>query len=85
LPTGIGWGIGTGANCTESAVSSTSTYFRSLAERCRTSARECRDHFAKEEFRRLAQEFETRADQLGYSDAAWLTKPEQPRGFAGER
>jgi hypothetical protein len=79
-----GWDWGRGANWSESAVS-TSSYFRSLAARCRTSARECRDHFAKEEFRRLAQEFETRADQLEYFDAAWLVKPEQPRGFAGER
>jgi biotin-(acetyl-CoA carboxylase) ligase len=76
-------GIGIGANW-ENAVS-TSSYLRSLAERCRKSAHECRDHYAKEEFRRLAQEFETRADQLGYSDVAWLTKPEQARGFAGER
>ena len=69
---------------------SSAIYFRSLAARCRTSARDCRDHFAKEEFHRLAHEFQTRADQLEGSglpgDPGWLSsKPEQARGFAGER
>ena len=65
-------------------------YFRSLAARCRTSARDCRDHFAKEEFHRLAREFQTRADQLETSQssinhASWPVKPEQARGFEGDR
>jgi hypothetical protein len=65
---------------------SATIYFRSLAARCRTSARDCFDHFAREEFHRLAQEFETRAEQLEYSilPAAqadwWLTRREQARG-----
>ena len=66
-------------------------YFRSLAARCRVSARDCSDFFAKEEFRRLANEFESRADQLEQSvlPAAqagwWLTQREQARGFEGDR
>jgi hypothetical protein len=70
---------------------SATIYFRSLAARCRTSARDCRDHFAKEEFRRLAIEFETKANQQECSGLSveradpWLTAPEQARGFAGDR
>jgi hypothetical protein len=70
---------------------SVSIYFRSLAARCRTSVRDCIDLFAKEEFRKLANEFETRADQLERSalPAAqtdrWLTRREQARGFEGDR
>ncbi len=65
-------------------------YFRSLAARCRTSARDCRDHFAKEEFNRLAREFQTGADQLETSrlsidPGSWPIKPEQARGFEGDR
>jgi hypothetical protein len=69
---------------------SVSIYFRSLAARCRTSARDCFDLFAKEEFRKLANEFEARADQLERSvlPAAqtdwWLTQREQARGFEGD-
>jgi hypothetical protein len=65
-------------------------YFRALAARCRTSARDCSDLFAKEEFRRLAHEFETRAEQLECSvlPAAqagwWLTPREQVRGTEGD-
>ena len=65
-------------------------YFRSLAARCRTSARDCFDLFAKEEFRRLANEFETRAGQLEQSvlPAAqagwWLTQREPARGSEGD-
>ena len=67
----------------------TAIYFRSLAARCRTSARNCLDHFAQEEFHRLAQEFQIRADQLEGSnlttDPGLLPmKPEPARGFAGE-
>ena len=66
-------------------------YFRSLAARCRASARDCSDLFAKEEFRKLANEFETRADQLEQSVLSagqagwWLTQREQARGFEGDR
>ena len=69
---------------------SSTMYFRSLAARCRTSARDCRDHFAKEEFHRLAREFQTRADQLEISQSTIYSaskpiKPEQARGFEGDR
>ncbi len=63
-------------------------YFRALAARCRTSAVGCQDQFAKEEFRRLAHEFESKADQLNRPDEMadwWLNRPEQARGFAGDR
>jgi hypothetical protein len=65
-------------------------YFRSLAARCRTSARDCFDHFAREEFHRLAHEFETRAEQLEYSAPPpsqagwWLTRRDQARGSEGD-
>jgi len=65
------------------------TYFRSLAARCRTSARDCHDYFAKEEFHRLAHEFQTRADQLDSMRSSntgwWPTKSKQARGFEGDR
>jgi hypothetical protein len=65
-------------------------YFRALAARCRASAVGCHDQFAKEEFRRLAREFESKADQLvhpgGTADQSWwLNTPEQAHGFAGDR
>lgn len=65
-------------------------YFRALAAHCRRSAVGCQDQFAKEEFRRLAHEFEFKADQLerpgGTVDQVWwLNRPEQARGFAGDR
>jgi hypothetical protein len=41
-----------------------STYLRSLAARCRKSGRYCADLFAKEEFHRLANEFQMRAAEL---------------------
>jgi hypothetical protein len=65
-------------------------YFRTLAARCCKSARDCSDQFAKEEFRRLAQEFETKADQLKCSflpaeqTGWWPTQREQVRGFDGD-
>jgi hypothetical protein len=69
---------------------SSATYFRSLAARCRTSARDCRDHFAKEEFHRLARDFQTKADELETARlsgdrASWPLKPERARGFEGDR
>jgi hypothetical protein len=42
----------------------TASYFRALATRCRNAACECFDLCAKEEFRRLAGEFATKADEL---------------------
>jgi hypothetical protein len=69
---------------------STPIYFRSLAARCRTSARNCSDQFAKEEFRRLAQEFDSTADQLERSNLSpiraewWASKRERFRGFEGD-
>jgi hypothetical protein len=65
-------------------------YFRTLAARCCKSARDCSDQFAKEEFRRLAQEFEIRADQSECSvppaeqTGWWPTPRERPRGFEGD-
>ena len=69
---------------------SSTIYFRSLAARCRTSARDCTDYFAKEEFHRLAREFQTKADELetarvSIDRASWPVKPEQARGFEGDR
>jgi hypothetical protein len=40
-------------------------YFRALASRCRASGRNCTDPYSKEEFRRLADEFDLRAYKLG--------------------
>src|ERR1700724_2666288 len=74
----------------EKAPMSATIYFRSLAARCRTSARDCFDHFAREEFHRLAHEFETRAEQLEYSTPPpsqagwWLTRRDQGRGSEGD-
>ncbi len=42
----------------------TPDYFRALAASCRKSARDCFDLFAKEEFRRLENEFSAKADEL---------------------
>jgi hypothetical protein len=42
----------------------TAIYFRALAAQCRKAGRDCSDLFAKEEFRRLANEFSTKADEL---------------------
>ena len=42
----------------------TASYFRTLAVRCLTVARDCYDHRAKEELRRLADEFTVKADDL---------------------
>jgi hypothetical protein len=65
-------------------------YFRTLAARCCKAARDCSDQFSKEEFRRLAQELEIRADRLECSVPTaeqtgwWPTPVEQPRGFEGD-
>jgi hypothetical protein len=39
-------------------------YFRRLAVRCQTASRDCFELRAKEEFRRLAEEFTAKADEL---------------------
>ena len=39
-------------------------YFRRLAVRCFAASRDCFDLHAKEEFRKLAQEFTAKADEL---------------------
>jgi hypothetical protein len=44
----------------------TASDFRTLAARCRRAARDCFDLFAKEEFRRLAQEFDGKAAELEF-------------------
>jgi len=45
-------------------MSLTATYFRTLAVRCLTAARDCHDHRAREEFRLLADEFTAKANEL---------------------
>jgi hypothetical protein len=45
----------------------TASYFRALAARCRTASRDSFDLFAKEEFRQLATEFNSKADELDLS------------------
>lgn len=45
----------------------TANYFRALAIRCRTASRDSFDLFAKEEFRRLATEFNAKANELDFS------------------
>jgi hypothetical protein len=42
----------------------TATYFRSLAVRCLTAARDSYDRRAIDEFRKLADEFAEKADEL---------------------
>ncbi len=50
----------------------TAHYFRALATECNKAARDCFDLFAKEEFRRLANEFKAKADELdGGSTSGW--------------
>ena len=43
------------------------SYFRALASRCGKASHDCFDLFAKEEFRRLATEFNAKADELDFS------------------
>jgi hypothetical protein len=65
-------------------------YFRSLASRCRVSARSCVDPYAKEEFECLAAQFDARASELNApADNRWSTgslpwRHEPLRGFAGD-
>ena len=57
----------------------TTSYFRSLAARCRTASHDSFDLFAKEEFRQLATEFTAKANELDVSSkhpgrlSAWLS------------
>jgi hypothetical protein len=65
-------------------------YFRALASRCRTDARECFDLYAQEEFRRLAHEFDTKANELERSpkdngSTGWWRRPEQPQAMGRDR
>ena len=57
----------------------TANYFRTLAARCRTASRDSFDLFAKEEFRQLATEFASKANELDVSSkhpgrvSAWMS------------
>jgi len=67
----------------------TAEYFRALASRCRNSARSCFDLYAKEEFGRLAHEFDTRAGELNAPAeqqhwAGLLPWRREYRGFEGD-
>ena len=42
----------------------TATYFRSLAVRCLTAARDCYDRHTRDELQKLADEFTLKADEL---------------------
>ena len=63
----------------------TATYFRPLATRCRTASCDPFDLHAKEEFRQLATEFITKANELeGSSKRCVRTSrwwPERGRSF----
>ena len=68
----------------------TASYFRSLASRCRADARDSFDLYAKEEFRRLAHEFDIKADELELSanrdgPTGWWPQPEQPQAMGRDR
>jgi hypothetical protein len=52
----------------------TAAYFRALASRCRTAARACADLYAKEDFHRLAQEFDAKANELEFPHPEWLAR-----------
>jgi hypothetical protein len=59
----------------------TADYFRDLASRCRKASQDCFDLFAKEEFRRLANEFHAKADELQFSSryperTGWFWQPQ---------
>jgi hypothetical protein len=64
-------------------------YFRALASRCRRSAHSCFDLYAKEEFGRLASQFEIRASELDAAgETSWSIastwRRSQLRGSAGD-
>ena len=65
----------------EGSLAMTASYFRNLASRCRKASRECFDLFAKEEFRRLANELSTKADELDYT----TSHPDRPGWFWADR
>jgi hypothetical protein len=67
----------------------TANYFRALASRCRKVSHDCFDLYAKEEFRRLATEFNAKADELDYTSRhpehpGWFWRPSQ-RTHSGDR
>ena len=53
----------------------TASYFRTLAVRCLTVARDCYDHRAKEELRKLADEFTAKADDLENPPRTFVSMP----------
>jgi len=66
----------------------TADHFRALAARCADAGRRCSDLFAKEEFRRLAQEFSAEAAELERSpnhDTSWRQFLDLPHATAGDR
>ena len=62
-----------------------SGYLRTLAYRCRKSARDCFDLYAKEEFRHLASELDMKADELelAHNRAAADARSWQPAKSSG--
>jgi hypothetical protein len=63
----------------------TANYFRALASRCRKANRECFDLFAKEEFRRLEAEFNTKANEVegalgGRGQTGWWRSHQRAEG-----
>lgn len=61
----------------------TASYFRAVASRCRKASHECFDLFAKEEFSRLATEFNAKADELDFSSkhperSGWWRREQKP-------
>jgi hypothetical protein len=72
-----------GGTALREAGTMTASYFRELACRCRTASRDCFDLFAKEEFRRLAAEFNAKAKELDFSTKnpgriGWWMSPPHP-------
>jgi hypothetical protein len=68
----------------------TASYFRDLADRCRHAARDCFDLYAKEEFRRLAYEFTSKAEELEFSSkhngpTGWWRRPDQSHAVGRDR
>jgi len=57
------------------------SYFRSLAVRCLTAARDCYDRRATDELRKLAHEFTVRANELEAPlHLSGVPKPRSPEG-----
>jgi hypothetical protein len=82
---GVWWWIST-----QEDVQVTASYFRDLADRCRKAARDCFDLYAKEEFRRLAHEFTSKAEELEFASrhdglSGWWRRPDQPAPMGRDR